>query len=97
MPNLTKKKSDVLSKLVQITPQAMAIAAQLQELVDYCTDNGFKTGQANAIADADCVGENDHLDAAVFNAALNALNTLTLNNASKTALRKATRTPIPGA
>lgn len=96
MANLASKKSDALSTLVSLTKTGMLVAQQIQELVSYVTDNGFLTGGANPIADGDCVGDNAHLDAAIFNAAVTAIGTMTLSNANKTTLRKAGKSPVPG-
>lgn len=96
MANLTNKKSDTLTRLVELIPKAMKLAADIKELKNYATDNGFLAGGTNPIADLDCIGGNDHLDAATFNAAMNAIDSLTLSNPNATTLRKASRTPIPG-
>lgn len=97
MANLAAKKSDCLTKLVSLTSTAMLVASQIQELVSYATDNGFLAAGASPIANGDCVGENAHLDAALFNAAVAAITTMTLSNQNKTTLRKVSKTPVPGA
>jgi len=94
--DMQRKKTDALAKLVEMDPQAMALALRIQEFVAYVTDCGFLTGGANAITDADCVGENAHLDAALFNNAVSALGSMTLSTNNKTTLRKASRSPVPG-
>lgn len=96
MADLSKKKSDALSALVAVSPRAMLLASQVAEFVAYVTDNGFLSGGASPIVDADCQGENAHLDAATFNAAVTAIATLALSTQNRTTLRKASRTPIPG-
>lgn len=93
--NLIDKKSNALSRLVDLIPKAFLVAAEVQEIVSYITDNGFLTSGASPIADADCIGTNSHLDAALFNAAVGAINTITLSNPNKLILRKATTTPLP--
>lgn len=92
--DLTAKKSDAVTKFRAIAEEGMELALKVQELNAYLTDNGFLTGGTSPIVDADFVGENAYLDAATFNAGVSALNTITLSNPNKTALRKATRTPV---
>lgn len=94
--NLTRKKSDTMTKLISLIPKAMKVTADIKELQNFATDNLFLTGGANAIIDADCVGENSHLDAASFNAAMTALASLNLSAGNATTLRKASATPIAG-
>ena len=96
MANLTQKKSDTLSRLVELSPAAILLASQIAELVGYCTDNGFLTGGSSPITDADCVGATAHLDAATFNAAVAAIGSLNLSTGNRTTLRKSSSTPVPG-
>lgn len=95
MPNYTAKKSDAITALVLIAPEALKIAAQVAEVVANITDNGFLTGGSNPIIDADCTGENAHLDAATFNAAVAAIATLALSTGNRTTLRKTARKVLP--
>lgn len=93
--NLSQKKSDALSSLVALTPDAFELAAKIQELVAYVTDNGFLTGGSSPILDADCVGENAHMDAALFNSAITAISSVSLSTGNKTTLRKTSKKPLP--
>lgn len=43
------------------------LARRAEELALYQTANGFQSGGAAAITDADCVGANSHLTAALVN------------------------------
>src|SRR5262245_12416674 len=96
MADLSKKKSDALSKLVALIPQAMDLCARVAEFNAYVTDSGFLSGGAAPIADGDCIGENAHLTASDFNSAMTALASVNLSTQNKTTLRKASRTPVPG-
>lgn len=73
----------------------MTVAVQIAEFIAYCTDNGFLAGGANQITDADFLGDNGHIDQTKFNAAITALQTITLSNANKTTLRLINKHPIP--
>lgn len=96
MPNLTQKKSDAMTKLVQMIPLAMDVAQQVKELDAYFADNGFKTGGNNAIVDGDCIGENAHLSATIMNDALAGIASLVLSTTNATKMRLASRTPVAG-
>lgn len=96
MANLAQKKTDSVNAFVKLVPSMILLAGQISELNKFLTDNGFLTGGANAIVDADFSGFNGHLDAATFNAAVTAMTTMTLSVPNATALRKASITPIPG-
>jgi hypothetical protein len=92
--SMVAKKSDAVSYLVQMAPKAEALSRDVIELLSYFTDNGFLTGGANAIVDADLVGENQHLTAAQVNAGVAAINSLKLSTANATILRQIARTPV---
>lgn len=94
MANLTSKKSDAISKLVAICPRAMEILSEVVELQNYLADNLFLTGAANAVIDADCVGDNAHVTAADFNAAMTALAAMTLSPSQRATLRRVSRVPV---
>lgn len=97
MADLSQKKSDTMSRMVDLIPRAMKLAADIKELKSYATDNGFLTGGSNAIVDNDAgTGSNRHLTATSFNDAITALDSLTLNTQNATKLRVASATPIPG-
>lgn len=97
MADLSQKKSDTMSRMIDLIPRAMKLAADIKELKNYATDNGFLTGGANAIVDNDAgTGAVRHLTATSFNDAITALDSLTLSAANATKLRVASATPIPG-
>lgn len=95
MPNLVNKKSDFLSKVVEYAGKAEAIVREIAELSSYYTDNGFNAGGANVIADADCIGTNSHLTAALVQAAMAAIVNVNLNAAQKTTMRQVSVSPVP--
>lgn len=94
MATLAQKKSDFLTALVSYSSKAEAIVRDIAELSSYFTDNGFATGGANAIADADCVSPNDHLTAALVNAAMTAIVNVNLNAGQKTTMRQVSKQAI---
>ena len=96
MADMQGKKSDTLTRLAELSAAAILLTSQITELVGFATDNGFLSGGANAITDAECVGANAHLDAASFNAGVTALGSVNLSTGNRTTLRKASRTPVPG-
>lgn len=93
--DLSKKKSDVLSQIVAFAPKAEALARNIAELNSNFVDNGFATAGTNAIVDADCIGENSHMTAALANSAIAALLNINLTPAQKATLRQVSRTVIP--
>ena len=95
MANLASKKSNYLSILVDYAAKASSLARDIQELNNYFIDNGFATAGANAIVDADCVGENAHLTAALVNAAMTAIVNVNLTPAQRTTMRQVTKDTIP--
>jgi hypothetical protein len=95
MPDLTAKKSDYLSRVVDLSERLTDVLKDAQELTSYRGDNGFETGGTNAIADADCVGENAHLTAATVDAVVQVGAALTgvMTLPRWASLRKANRGP----
>lgn len=91
--DLSRKKSDAISNLVIYARTGITTAAQIAELVAFITDSGFLSGGANPVVDADFVGDNQHMNAADFNAAVTSLATLALSTGNRTTLRKASKSP----
>jgi len=93
MADLSKKKSDAISKFVSLVLPAVKLSADINELNTFLTDCGFLTGGANALVDGDFTGSNAFLDAATFNAAVTALVRQKLSTSNLTALHKASTVP----
>lgn len=96
MADLTAKKSDYLSRVVQLSEELARAIQKAEEMTAYRGDNGFEVGGANAITDADCTGANAHLTAANVDAAVQVaaaiVGVMTLPRRAN--LRKANRGPI---
>lgn len=95
MAVMTQKKKDLLNALVSYADKGAAMTREVQELIDYFTDNGFATGGANAIVDADCTDSNSHLSQQLVNDAIVALGNVNLTPAQKTTLRKVATVVVP--
>jgi hypothetical protein len=93
--DLTAKKSDYLSKVVQLSEALLEITRDCDEMKLFREDNEFQIGAPNAIVDQDCLGANAHLTAANVDAAVQVaaaiVNTMTLPR--RASLRKVNRLP----
>lgn len=92
--DLAAKKSDYLSSVVSFAEQLLALTRTGEELALYQSANAYQSGGASAIVDADCIGSNSHLTAAITNAVvtiagqLGSAVTSTMRNTMRTAGRK---------
>lgn len=95
MATLTGKKSDFLSRVGSLSAQLLKIAVESDELTAFQTDNTFQAGGANAVADADCVGNNEHMTAAQVAAVMTVVAAFStaMTPARRTILRQANRQP----
>lgn len=95
MPNLASKKTDFISQVVVFSQRLLALSVNADELAAFQSDNGFQSGGGNAIVDADCVGDNQHLTAAQVNAVLTVAAAFSgaMTAARRTTLRQANKLP----
>lgn len=90
------KKLTALQALVARAPIVEALARDNAELVSYFTDNGFLTGGANPISDADAQAAYPWLTAALVNSAVStAINSVSLSTGNRTTLRQVANLPNP--
>lgn len=93
--SLEQKKSDYLSRVVEFSEEMMQLFQKAEELAAYRADNGFQTGGANPIAEADIVGANAHLTPVVVDEVVQVgaafVGMMTLPR--RASLRKANRMP----
>ncbi len=98
--DMTLKKANALQALMQFSNKALPLCLAIQEFISQMTDDGFLTGGANAITDADCLAQPStaHLTAALVNSAVStALSSVTLSTANKTIVRQALGNVLPPA
>ena len=95
MANLSAKKSDYISGVGAFSTKLLALAVDADELAAFQADNGFQSGGANAIVDADAVGANAHLTAAQINAVMTVAGAFSsaMTAARRTTLRQANAKP----
>lgn len=96
MAEFTLKKQNSLNSLIRFCNTMLPMALAVAEFQSQMTDDGFLTGGANAITDADCTATPgaQHLTAALVNSAVAALATMTLSNVNKTTVRQASGTVL---
>lgn len=91
--DLTSKKSDYCSAVAAFAEALLDLTRRGEELSLYQSANGFQSGGAAAIVDADCVGGNSHLTAASVNAVVTVAGQL--GGAVTTAMRITMRQTSP--
>lgn len=93
--DLSAKKSNFISSAVDFSEALLALTRSGEELAAYQAANGFQSGGANAVVDADCVGNNAHLTAATVNAVVTIAGQLgtSVTTAMRNTMRQTDRLP----
>jgi hypothetical protein len=95
--DLTNKKKDWASQAVVYAAKAAALTRDIAELINYWNDNGFASGGANPITQADLDGpENGHLTPALLATFVTAIGNVALSGGQRTTLRQVAKQVIPG-
>lgn len=95
MADQTNRKSNFISKVGDLSAQLLALTRDCEELAAYQTDSGFQIGGANAIVDADCVGDNAHMTAALIGSVVTVFGQLgtAMTAPRRASLRNASKLP----
>jgi hypothetical protein len=95
--DLSAKKSDYVSASVAFAADLLALARRAEELAAYQSANGFQSGGAAPVTDADCVGGNAHMTAVLVNAVVTIAGQLggAVTSGMRTTMRQASTRPTP--
>jgi hypothetical protein len=94
MTDLTAKKSDFITRIVNEAGALVASIDRFKALQDEYTNNGYFDAPGIAIVDEDCIGDNAHMTAALVTSVISssiAIDTFMVNNFHDDNMSKAKR------
>ena len=88
------KKRAFCAKCIEFSQESVRFVQDVQEMVNYWQDNGFASGGANPIVQADLDGTAlSHLTPALMAAFITAIATMSLSAGQRTTMRQVASQP----